>query len=657
MNRRGILNSASFDSLVSHRLIAISLLLIALYACSEIYQSGISRALLLDTVHNLRPLTVQTGSLVEDIATIVFGNESGPLGRPVSMFSFWMDHPGGEELDAIAFRHTNILIHLITALALAVFVALVIQRYERFPGQATVVAAFCTIAWALHPENISTVQYIVQRMTQLSAMFSLISLASYVYGRGIVSRNERKGLVFLCLAYFPFALLAVFSKENAVLLILIFFVLEKTIFASEPRTRLFELWYRVCVLAALGVIAIGFLASIPGFQEDFQYRTFTMWERVMTQFRVLAMQLQYVFLPDISAFTLYHDGMQHSSSLLSPVSTLLSLILHLLLLAIAFKFRTTQPVLALAIFWFYGWHIVESTIVPLELHFEHRNYLPMMGPLLGLVYYVSVALTKTKNFAAQTLLRSSAVIWVVVLSFLTLQLNTLWARPAEMAYHWYVINENSRRSKIQLAYYYSNGRHYEEGLKVLLEGVEQYPNEIGMLLETWNYACQHGLELPYSLEYIADMESYAYTGDALSHQFNILRWNLMQDNCGFVEKETFTRILAKVEQLNMRPQVRSSLYFDASGVIVTMGDWERGFQLLQQAYEIDRNRYILRQQILFAFFIQDFESADALIRFTRDEAAANNWNSPMFLNELDFMQKTAQDRINARGNESAGPEV
>jgi hypothetical protein len=232
-----------------------------------------------------------------------------------------------------------------------------------------------------------------------------------------------------------------------------------------------------------------------------------------------------------------------------------------------------------------------------------------------------------------------------MLSFLTLQLNTLWAKPAELAYHWYVLNPDSRRSKIQLAYYYSNGGYFEEGLQILLEGVEQYPNEITMLLETWNFACQHNLELPFSLEYVASVDPYEYTGDAVSHHFNILRWNLMQNNCGFVEPETFNRILAKVDQLTMQPQVRSSVYFDASGVIVAMGDWDRGFRLLQQAYEISGNRYILRQQILFAFFIEDWEAADVLITLTRQEAEKNNWKNPRFLNELDFMQRTAKERM------------
>lgn len=429
------------------------------------------------------------------------------------------------------------------------------------------------------------------------------------------------------------------------MLILIYFIMEQTIFVDEPQPPRYRWMYRVGVLAALGVIALGFLYSMPGFIEDYQYRTFTMWERVMTQFRVLAMQLQYVFLPDISAFTLYHDGMNHSTSLLDPGTTLLSLILHLLLLGCASRFRKSQPVFALAVFWFYGWHIVESTVVPLELHFEHRNYLPMMGPLLGAVYYASLGLLKFRHFAVQALLRAGVVVWILVFSFFTLQLNTLWANPAELAYHWYVINKDSRRSKIQLAYYYSNGHYYEEGLEVLLEGLEQFPNEITMLLETWNFACQHGLELPYSLEYIASVEPYEYTGDAVSHQVNILRWNLMQNHCGFVEPETFNTIIGKIDQLNMQPQVRASVYFDASGVIVAMGDWERGLRLLQRAYEIDRNRYILRQQILFAFFIEDFKAADALITLARQEAEKNNWNSPAFLNELNAMQQSARERM------------
>src|SRR5699024_8372087 len=42
-----------------------------------------------------------------------------------------------------------------------------------------------------------------------------------------------------------------------------------------------------------------------------------------------------------------------------------------------------------ALLWFFVAHLVESTVIPLELYFEHRNYLAIAGPLLALVALAS----------------------------------------------------------------------------------------------------------------------------------------------------------------------------------------------------------------------------------------------------------------------------
>jgi len=46
------------------------------------------------------------------------------------------------------------------------------------------------------------------------------------------------------------------------------------------------------------------------------------------------------------------------------------------------------PIVAFGVLFFLGGHLLESTILPLEIAHEHRNYLPMYGILLMLFFYV-----------------------------------------------------------------------------------------------------------------------------------------------------------------------------------------------------------------------------------------------------------------------------
>jgi hypothetical protein len=58
--------------------------------------------------------------------------------------------------------------------------------------------------------------------------------------------------------------------------------------------------------------------------------------------------------------------------------------------------RSRAPLLGLGIFWFFIWHSMESTLLPLELVFEHRNYLALFGPALILATAVTRLYSRTK---------------------------------------------------------------------------------------------------------------------------------------------------------------------------------------------------------------------------------------------------------------------
>ncbi|MCK5432896.1 MAG: hypothetical protein KAJ03_09140, partial [Gammaproteobacteria bacterium] len=52
------------------------------------------------------------------------------------------------------------------------------------------------------------------------------------------------------------------------------------------------------------------------------------------------------------------------------------------LFVLAIRVRKKLPLFCLGVLWFFGGHVLESTVYPLELVFLHRNYLPSIGILL-----------------------------------------------------------------------------------------------------------------------------------------------------------------------------------------------------------------------------------------------------------------------------------
>jgi hypothetical protein len=89
---------------------------------------------------------------------------------------------------------------------------------------------------------------------------------------------------------------------------------------------------------------------------------------------------------------LYHDDYLLSTSLSNPPVTRYALLAWLGvagLCAMLLRWRWGRY-FVLAITWFLVAHSVESTVLPLELYFEHRNYFPGVGAfmLLGLLYAI-----------------------------------------------------------------------------------------------------------------------------------------------------------------------------------------------------------------------------------------------------------------------------
>ncbi|MCA9014255.1 MAG: hypothetical protein KDA77_02880, partial [Planctomycetaceae bacterium] len=195
-----------------------------------VYLPGIKGPFLLDDLVNLQQLG--DGGGITDLRTalgFVFGNLSGPAGRPVSMLSFLLNARNWPA-EVVSFKMTNLLIHVVNGLLIA-WLSLLLFRVLKVSESRAGWSAFAVAAcWLLHPLNVSTTLYVVQRMTQLMTLFSLAALIFFVKGRCVLESQPVRAILLMCIGLFPFGLLAVLSKENGALLLLAIAVLEFTLF-------------------------------------------------------------------------------------------------------------------------------------------------------------------------------------------------------------------------------------------------------------------------------------------------------------------------------------------------------------------------------------------------------------------------------------------
>ncbi len=149
--------------------------------------------------------------------------------------------------------------------------------------------------------------------------------------------------------------------------------------------RLDRLGRTILVLSVVLILAlVPYLASPFGdwILAGYQIRSFSLGERLFTEARAIWAYLGWIVVPRLEFFALFHDDFVVSKSLLTPWTTLPSVLGLLLVMIWGVFARARYPLVVFGVTWFLVGHALESTFIPLELVHEHRNYLSLFGLLL-----------------------------------------------------------------------------------------------------------------------------------------------------------------------------------------------------------------------------------------------------------------------------------
>jgi len=258
-------------------------------------------------------------------------------------------------------------------------------------------------------------------MTSLSALFVFCGMISYFTFRKNIAVTSKAWwwLAVSLLVAWP---LASFSKENGILLIGYIFLIEIVLLkwrGFSPRQGLIIKWMFI-VLLVIPVMAflVYTVTTYPGgYLSGYNQRDFSLSERLLTQSRVIFFYLGQIALPDVSSMGMFHDDIPISQTWNRPLTTVWALLgLVGIVFVIAYASRKMAYITFGLTFFLLG-HSLESTIIPLEMVHEHRNYLPQYGIILMLVM-VAYSLLLRRNVKPATI-RMVMFLMVVVMAFST----------------------------------------------------------------------------------------------------------------------------------------------------------------------------------------------------------------------------------------------
>ncbi|MBS3905408.1 MAG: hypothetical protein KGZ49_00105 [Syntrophaceae bacterium] len=303
--------------------------------------------------------------------------------RVFSFFTLALNYYFGE-FNVFGYHLVNFIIHVAAGIFLYWFLILTFNLpylKEKYGPVSYQVALFTSLIFIAHPIQTQSVTYIVQRMTSMAGMFYLLSMVLYIKGR-LSPRNRRWGyFVAAGLTY----LLGIFSKENVAILPLFvllfeFYFFQNLTISPKGKKAFLTLALIVGLIAIVGLAVWG-KRYYELIIEGYKIRDFTLGERVLTQFRVVLYYVTLLIFPHPSRLNLDYD-FPVSKTVFDPLTTLLSIVIIAGLIGYSIWTAKKTPVISFCILWYFGNLVIESSIFPLEMVYEHRLYLPAVGPFV-----------------------------------------------------------------------------------------------------------------------------------------------------------------------------------------------------------------------------------------------------------------------------------
>lgn len=468
-------------------LLQLWILIAALLTTTAIYWPGLHGDFIFDDYPNIienqsvQPHDASWASLVG----AALSSPSSEFKRPLASLSLAANYLT-TGLDPFWMKLTNLVIHLLNGLLVFLLARALLRCISKDESTRTdAVAALIAACWMMLPINLTAVLYVVQRMESMANAFVLLGLIGYVTGRrrmlktadtATPSRGTQEWAWFwLCVASVTVpTIIGALAKETAVMLPLYAAAIEWALFNFGTATvtegshagfikvkrqhkdpRIVGLFLLVLAVP----LAIGLMWLLPSLLQPARWNTrnFTLDTRLMSEPRVIVDYMIWTVLPTPHALSFYHDDFQVSAGLLTPWTTLASIIVIASLLAFMLWLRSRQPLAALGIALFLGCQLLTGTILPLELVYEHRNYFASFGLMLAIVPLLAVPRTSTFALSRYVLLGGLVLCWAALTSLSAYA----WGNPLRLAMDLANRAPQSPRAQYELGRTYIIASHYD----------------------------------------------------------------------------------------------------------------------------------------------------------------------------------------------------
>lgn len=530
-----------------------------------IYSNSLENSFHFDDKVNItnNPSILLTDLTVTSLTKVL--KESHLKTRPIPNLSFALNHYF-HGLKVQGYHVVNILIHLLTGIFLFYFIriTMALPVLKESHGTSSWIPFCATAIWLTHPIQTQSVTYIVQRMNSMATMFFILSMLLYVHARIAVGKTKKNMLI---VGIVSSAFLAFGSKETTFTLPFVILLYEVYFFQNFKLNNLKKNIFRITPLIVFFLFTVFFLkkdliASIFS-GHGYDGRPFSLSQRLLTEPRVVIHYLSLILYPNPSRLNLDYD-FPLSVSLIQPFSTLVAISVIIMLLALAIYFARRHPLYSFCTLWFFGNLVIESSVIPLEIVYEHRTYLPSMMVILGIVVFFRDVITKNKLIAT-----ICCSIVLLLFSHWTIERNKVWQSKFTLLADIALKSPNKARVLQNLGGQYLKKKMVDEAIETYKKALDAYIVESSQMgkenpREISRYYTNIGMAY---INKEAYREAMPYLTKSLKYYPLAVRTNFLMGYCYFHTnrmEESLQFLTASVNYSFNRNDPETKIFVDAS---------------------------------------------------------------------------------------------
>lgn len=540
-----------------------------------LYQ-GIFGPFILDDASNLDSLgqlkQLDLDSLANWISSGVTGSD---FGRHATFLTFafqynsWPDNPDD-------FKFGNLFIHSVNTVLLYLLLN-TLGRFEKSFLSSKLAVFLLVAVWSIHPILHSSIFYVVQRLVLLSSTWVLLVLLVYCRCISAAAFDTPRSSFFWMGFVFGGATFGVLFKEITSLIPLYILALELFVVKTGGRYRRFAL--AAFFAAPMIIIAAITFWAWNGGSEVAEIRGLTFANRVFSEFSVITQYVGVIVFPSISNTGLIADDVIVAKY--DQVGPWLAVVVWLSLVFLCLRARSKFSLLKMGILWFLLGHSLESTGIPLELYFEHRNYLPSVGILLcffGIYQYAH----KFKVYTQ------------VALSILTINLiwcswinKDLWASEQNLLSAWYVASPDSHRATQYWADYLVRNQNFVSAMEVYEEFHREHPDNIHMGVVKLTLQCYLKTDQKQDFDALLQSAENARITTAINRVLTELNRIVRDAGCKEVSRADVEAIARKFldNRLVTNRILIADIYYVIADVALSQNRIDEAVELLNLSYD------------------------------------------------------------------------